>query len=161
MNMNARSAVILMPLCFLPLMLPGCAGRSQINANTASSEPAAVQEHDTGADQVTVTIADLEPYEPAEPEARWLAVERIAEGADGAWATGGLVSANKIVIETENVAQFRLDLDQIPVDWSRRVVLRIDGRPSELTREHYPTLRLRRSPTGGWLPVESDETERP
>ena len=159
--MSARSAVIVVLLCFLPLMLPGCAGRSQINADTESSPPAAVEKHGGDADQVTATIADLEPYEPAEPEARWLAVERIAEGADGAWATGGLVAANKIVIETENVAQFRLDLDEIPVDWSRRVVLRIDGRPSELTREHYPTLRLRRSPTGGWLPVESEEAERP
>ena len=83
----------------------------------------------------------------------WLRVERIKDGAEGGWITGGLVEDNRIEIETRDVEQFVIDLSAVPIDWSRRAVLRIDDSSSELTRKHYPLVRLRRSSTGGWSAV--------
>ncbi len=166
LSMKSTIATIFTLLCTACLFLPACAGRSKINTEKEAEEekkPAqpAPQNDDQPTGHVTVTIPDLEPYQPDNAEAQWLGVDRIAEDADGAWATGGVFAGNRVVIRTENVAQFRIELDRLPVDWDRRVVLRIDGRPSELTRKHYPTLTLRRSPTGGWIPVEPDNAESP
>lgn len=91
---------------------------------------------------------------PDEQREGWLRIERIREGAENPHATGRFVRPNKLIIETHGVDQFTINLRAIPIDWSRRVVLRINDDPSELTRKHYPRLRLRRSPTGGWLPVK-------
>ena len=104
-----------------------------------------------------ITIDDLEALDVDDSHDRWLRVEDIADGAEGGWATGAFMPGNKVVIETENVTQFALDLPRIPIDWDRRVILCIDGHTSELTRKHYPHLRLRRSPTGGWTPVKDGD----
>ena len=85
---------------------------------------------------------------------RWLHVERIKEGAKGGWITGGLVEGNRIEIETRDVEQFVLDLSALPIDWTRRAVLRIDDSTSELTSKHHPIVRLRRTPSGGWSTVK-------
>ncbi len=85
---------------------------------------------------------------------RWLIVEKLRKDAAGGWATGNFIAeANKIVIDTDGVERFVLHLDRIELDWTRRVVLRIDGANSELTRKRYPTLRLQRSPGGAWSAV--------
>ncbi len=84
---------------------------------------------------------------------RWLRVESLRDGVEGGWATGRFIGeSNKLVIETEGVARFALALDRVEIDWTRRVVLRIDGSNSELTRKHFPTIRLERSPAGNWVP---------
>ena len=87
--------------------------------------------------------------------AKRLVVEVISDGVVGGWATADFVSAaNKIVIETFDVQQFAMHLDMISIDWRRRVVLRIDGSVFELTRKHYPLIRLRRSDMGVWNSVD-------
>ncbi len=87
-------------------------------------------------------------------EEKWLGVERVGEGAEGGWATGHFISsANKIMIETGDVLQLVMHLDRMEMDWTRRVVLKIDGASFELTRKHYPTIHLRRSAGGGWNAV--------
>ena len=85
---------------------------------------------------------------------QWLRVERIDKDAKGGWITGRLVDGNKIEIETRDVEQFVLDLSAVPIDWTRRAVLRIDGSSSQLTRKHHPIVRLRRTPSGGWSTVK-------
>lgn len=78
-------------------------------------------------------------------------MEKVAEDAPGGWATGRFIGdENKLVIDTENVARFSADLTQMGIDWSRRVVLRIDGTSYELSHDNYPTLRLQRTPGGNW-----------
>ncbi len=88
--------------------------------------------------------------------ARWLHIEAVHKNADrGGWATGAFFQAsNKIVIDTEGVRRFALRLDRIDIDWTRRVILRIDGYNAELTRKHFPTLRLQRSTGGSWIPAQ-------
>jgi hypothetical protein len=160
-NMNSTIATMVTLFGAACLLPPACVGRSEIKTEKEKAPPPTAQNEEDATGRVTITIPDLEPYQPDDAEAQWLAIDRIAEGADGAWATGGVFAENRVVIRTENVARFRVHLDRLPVNWDRRVVLRIDGRPSELTRKHYPTLTLQRSPTGGWIPVEPDETENP
>jgi hypothetical protein len=91
----------------------------------------------------------------ADPQQGWLRIEAIRDSAVGAWATGWFIAEqNKIVIDTEDVDQFSINLSKLRLDWDRRVVLRIDGRSSELTPKRRPILRLRRSPAGSWDVVE-------
>jgi hypothetical protein len=98
----------------------------------------------------------LETLEEAEP--KWLRVARLREGVEGGWATGRFIPEdNKLVIDTEGVDEFVIDLDGVDIDWTRRVVLRINGDNSELTRRHYPTLRLNRTEGGRWLPVKPQD----
>ncbi len=100
--------------------------------------------------RVEVRIATL-----ADPQTGWLRIESIRESAIGAWATGSLTrEANKLVIDTEHVEQFSIDVSKLRLDWTHRVVLRIDGRSSELTRKRDPVVHLRRSPAGSWDVVE-------
>jgi len=127
------------------------------NVSTENAVPAPSTPADPGKN---ITLENLEVLESAIPEKRWLRVEELAEGVEGGWATGNFLSdRNKIEIETHQIAQFVMELPQISVDWSRRVVLKIDGHTSELTRTHYPFLHLRRSPTGGWNPVSKDDID--
>ena len=91
----------------------------------------------------------IEDFE-SEPDPGWLRIEAVAGDAQGAWATGAFVAGNKIVIETQDVKRLALDLARIPVDWDRRAILRINRTTFELTRKHYPNLRLQRTPGGGW-----------
>ncbi len=101
-------------------------------------------------DRVAVRIRSL-----ADPQRGWLRIEGIRDSAAGAWATGSfLKDKNKIVIETENVERFSINLSKLRLNWNRRVVLRIDGRSSELTRKRRPVLHLHRSPAGSWDVVE-------
>ena len=103
-----------------------------------------------------VDTADLEKWldDAGEERNQWLRVERIETGAEGGWITGGLVEGNRIEIETRDVEQFVMDLSAIPIDWTRRAVLRIDNSTSQLTRKHHPMVRLRRTPSGGWSTVK-------
>ncbi len=123
----------------------GCNGQGGVgnsNYDLPAARPAVVEPDDI-------------PPELAEAvesgEGKWLGVERVGEGAEGGWATGLFISsANEIVIETGDVVQFVMHLERMEIDWTRRVVLKIDGASFELTRKHYPTIRLRRSTGGGW-----------
>lgn len=82
---------------------------------------------------------------------RWLTVEAVREGATVGCATGGYDRAkNKITIETEGVLQFCMDTGVLGVDFSRPVVLRIDGYNSQLLPRDTSRLHLRVIPTGDW-----------
>lgn len=100
-----------------------------------------------------LTLDDLKSVELPDSAERWIRGERLIEGVSGGWVTGSVSAENRVVVESDGLAQVILDLSRVPVDWNRRVILRIDGHTSELTRDRFPTLRLRRIPTGGWLAV--------
>ena len=56
------------------------------------------------------------------------------------------------------MSAFSIDLAQIPVDWSRAVVLSLDGVPVELRRRDTQRLHFTRTPQGAWLIVEPAKT---
>ena len=130
-----------------PARLPPPAAASQPGPASQTTQPAAAASRPSN--RVEIRIRTL-----ADPQDGWLGIEAIRQGAPGAWATGALVLDHKIVIDTEDVEQFSIDLSQLHVNWNRRVILRIDGHASELTKKRRPVLHLRRSPAGSWDVVE-------
>ncbi|MCH7813109.1 MAG: hypothetical protein IID40_03720 [Planctomycetes bacterium] len=113
---------------------------------TSTSQPAKTE---ADPNRVTNRIRSL-----ADPQYGWLRIEALRHGASGAWATGWFIPRRKIVIDTENVDQFFIDLSQLDLDWNQRVILRINGHSSELSRKPRGKLHLRRSPAGSWDVVE-------
>ena len=86
---------------------------------------------------------------------QWLRVEKIQGDAAGAWATGSFnPQRNKLDIRTRDVAQFTIDVQPIPIDWERLVVIRIDGSNSELIRRDYSLYRFVRDEHGQWVVAE-------
>lgn len=74
---------------------------------------------------------------------RWLIVDKVKADAPGAWATGDFdPKRNKLTIRTRDVAQFTIDTSRIPIRWERLVVIRIDGRNSELARRSSDVLHF-------------------
>lgn len=142
----------------LAAVLGGCAEPTAVESTAGNTAPAPARVEPPK--EVTADVpGDLDALLAVDSD-RWLHVEGLREGAEGGWATGDFVKAsNKIVIDTEGVARFAVDLDRIDIDWTRRVVLRIDGSNSELTRKHFPTLRLQRSRPGSWTPVKKAPVE--
>lgn len=63
-------------------------------------------------------------------------------------------SRNKLAFQLRNVSAFSIDLARIPVDWSRPVVLSLDGVPVELRRRDTQRLHFTRTSQGAWLIVE-------
>jgi len=92
---------------------------------------------------------------PDELPAQWLVVEKAREGRGGAWARGSFdAERNRIRIATNAVAEFTVDIDQIPINWERLVVIGIDGINSELRKRDYSPIRFRRDNHGRWSVVE-------
>jgi len=127
-------------------------------AAAGPSEAEAPEEQPKADDRPRITLEDLEALREADTTDRWIHIEGLMEGGEGGWVTGRHVAEdNRLEISTEHVSQFAMNLARVPVNWDRRVVLKIDGHTSELTRKHYPLLRLKRSPTGGWNAVTEAE----
>jgi len=80
----------------------------------------------------------------------WAVIDERAESAQRAWVEGEVVVGDRFVIQTQNVRRFTLDLTRVRLDWSKRIVLRMDGFNSELTRKRWPKLHFIRTPSGAW-----------
>ncbi len=89
-----------------------------------------------------------------DPQDGWLRIEAMREGAPGAWATGHFILDRKIEIETEHVDQFSIDVSRLRINWNRRVILKIDGRASQLSRKKSPVVHFKRDRTGAWNVVK-------
>ncbi len=148
----SRASIACIALAAVVCWGPGCRRTSSVDPSSARPVPAADREVTPPPEPPDVPEAYEELLNEDRP--RWLVVEKLREGKEGGWATGHFVEeANKIVIDTDGVERFTLHLDRLELNWTLRVVLRIDGSNSELTRKHYPTLRLRRTSGGSWEPV--------
>ncbi len=88
-------------------------------------------------------------------EDRWLWVEKQRDGASGAWATASFDhKRNKIIIQTEDVERFAIDVSKVTVDWERLVILRLDGTNSELRRRDHNILHFARDRHNQWTVLE-------
>lgn len=99
-------------------------------------------------------IADFQVGGAAPLPPDWLVIESPADRMQRAWLEGSLIGNDRIVIDTRNVRQFRLDVGGLRLGWDKRVVLRIDGYNSELTRKRWPALSLRRTDSGAWVAID-------
>ncbi|GIK15365.1 MAG: hypothetical protein BroJett003_03290 [Planctomycetota bacterium] len=138
---------------FTTLVLCGCS--SPATAPPTRTAPAAsgdvsTQQTPPSPSPPTPETLRIPVPDPAEAE-RWLHVVRVRDGAAGGWATAEFDSArNKLTIQTRGVQVFRIDKDRIGIDWSRPVVLRIDGYNSQLLPRDSATLTFTVTPTGDW-----------
>lgn len=87
--------------------------------------------------------------------AEWVEIVALTDGA-----TRGDIEAvfdegrNKFTIDAEGVSEFLLDVCRVKVNWTRPVILKIDGRNSELRKRDYCRLRMRMVGRGAWEVVE-------
>ncbi|MEK6676359.1 MAG: hypothetical protein AABZ47_11980 [Planctomycetota bacterium] len=85
----------------------------------------------------------------------WLRVLAVQKNAPGAYAKGSFDrDRNRIEIRTRDVMTFAVDISKIKIDWSRPVVIRIDGVSSELRRREHPVLHFHWDEHGAWTVVE-------
>ncbi len=151
MKNAARSYLSLMlPLV---LMLTGCP-RSEEPPNPVTTTKPAPAEPDLPPANVDPNFAEVRITSLADPQTGWLRIGQIRKDAPGAWATGSLVRDNKLVIETEDVEEFSIRLTDMHINWTGRVILRINGQSSELMKRNRQVLRLKRSQAGSWDAVE-------
>jgi hypothetical protein len=100
---------------------------------------------------------DVPPYRvvitvgsPDDPQAGWLHIESLADDKREAAVNGLFPEANRIRVDTNNVAELSLDLSMLPIRPKRRIILSIDNEGIELSQRHKGKIRLSRSPTGHW-----------
>jgi len=95
------------------------------------------------------------PDDSEEETNRWLHVRSIREGAQGGVAVGSFDPArNKLDIRTQDVTRFSIDTGPIAIDWTRPVVLAIDGAHSELKKRKMSVLLFQLDDRGQWVIAE-------
>ncbi len=116
---------------------------------TASTQDAPVQSPPVASAEIPTRV-DI-PV-PIDDSGRWLFVQKIADKAKGAWATGSFdADRNKLSIQTNDVEEFALDSGGIAINWKKLVVLSIDGKNSELRKRDHVILQFTRTPHGEWI----------
>lgn len=96
------------------------------------------------------------PFEvEADDPKRWLLVEKVHKGAAGAWATGSFdPKRNKIVIQTQDVERFAINVGRMEIDWRRLVVIRINDINSELRKRDFTLYRFVQDDHGQWVVLD-------
>lgn len=82
----------------------------------------------------------------------WLFIEKVRADTPDGWAKGTFnKKRNRIAVETHGALGFAIDIERIPIDWERLVVIRIDGRNSELRKRDYSRYHFQRDKYGRWI----------
>ncbi len=170
-TLRRRRCVLVGAVC-LSAMIPGCRQASPADragstphqtaagAGTSAGEPSVV---DPGGEESPPGDVPAEPASTAREGfggegSRWLRIELLREDAAVGWATGSIhPGSNSIVIETEGAKRILLDLSRIHVDWSRRVILRIDGQGSQLLHGKTQIKHLEVTPAGRWRAIRGED----
>ncbi len=97
---------------------------------------------------------DFQPPGQSGLEQGWASIDEHANPMQLAWIEGTVERRGKIIIDTNNVRRFTLELPYLHVNWKKRIALRIDGSTSELTRKRWPRITLERTPSGAWVVVK-------
>lgn len=138
--------IVLVPSCRRP-------SSAQDNANKESSNPSVEQTVVSGSTGEVPIRVDIGAH--VVDSEGWLTVDGIRDQAPGAWATGSYIAArNRIVIETQGVARFSIDMSRVPVRWDKLVVIRIDGRNSELVKRKQTIYRFALDEHRHWVVLE-------
>ena len=102
----------------------------------------------------TEALMPVEVRVPVVDPNRWLFVEQFAGAANGS-ATGSFDPArNKLSIQTKDVTKFAVDTSRIRIDWTRLVILSINGRNSELRRRDFDLYHFALTDQREWVVVE-------
>lgn len=120
------------------------------NESAANSQGPAQAEHTSEETPKRIVIERA-----SEDVDRWVFVEHLTDGSKGGWATGSFDGdRNRLSIETRDVQGFALDSDKIAIDWSRPVILHLNGRTSELRKRDFTRLHFTLDDQGRWIVIE-------
>lgn len=143
-------------------MLPACT--FLVLAQSACRRPAASPATPTkvlpapesaSAPAKTVPIPPQNVIPDRKDVADWVFVEKLRADTPDGWVRGKFdQKRNRISIETHGALGFAIDMERIPIDWKRLVVIRIDGRNSELRKREYPRYHFQRDEYGRWIVAE-------
>ncbi len=146
-----RLLLVLGIVVFVPSCRKPSAARDNVNKEPSNPSVEPTIGTDTGGEvpnrvDIGAVVDDSE---------KWLTVEEIHGDAPGAWATGSFhAERNRMVIETEGVARFSVDMSRVPIRWERLVVIRIDGRNSELVKRDQVIYRFVLDEHGSWVVLD-------
>ncbi len=162
-SLTAKKMCIVYLAAFLSACSTGCqhpkVGPAQTNeqleaapdrsSDVANGEKQKHRKTDTARDHRKIEVRVL-----PRPD-HWLVVKKAVNVEAGTWAKGDFnAGRNKISIVTKNVAEFTIDTDRIPIDWSRAVIISIDGINAELRHRDYSPLLFHREGYSSWFVVE-------
>ncbi len=94
---------------------------------------------------------------PEEQQPGWLTIVQLFDDKTPATCTGLFPEQNEINVDTANVRELRLHIGYLPLGERKRIVLHIDGQAIELARKHRSFVVLKRSETGRWDPLRSED----
>lgn len=105
----------------------------------------------------TLTLA--RPLLPDHPVPPWLMVLSPIPDAKGGWAKGSFdAERNRFTIDTFDVEAFSIDTSALQIDWSKLVILRLDGRNTELGRKENPVITFTRGTATPWETLAAPST---
>jgi hypothetical protein len=98
----------------------------------------------------------IERDPPPRLQTGWAHLTEHAAAGERAWIEGGIAGDDRLTISTHNVRRFTLNLTRLRLNWEKRIVLRMDGYNSQLTRKRWPKLNFVRTASGAWDVVDED-----
>lgn len=127
----------------------------ETNIPPPASQPAATQA--VKPERPKPKYEDVPPYRvvitvgsPDDPQAGWLHIDSQMNDKQEATVYGQFPEANKMDVDTNNVADMTLDLSMLPIRPRQRIILRIDKQGIELSQKHRGKIQLNRGATGKW-----------
>ena len=129
-------------------------------APTASPEAKAIEPSESADSKPPEEDPPLPPplhfdrVPPVPIQTGWAVLTEKADTKARAWIEGSIVSGDRLTINTENVRRFTLDLTRLRLNWQKRIVLRMDGFNSQLTKKRWPKLSFVRTAAGAWDVVD-------
>ena len=158
---------VLLPLVAVACCPPGCSEEQHPGKIEAATKPAPAEPGlpsptpastpDTSEESPRPPAPiELPLSEPSPLREGWLVIKEKADARQRAWVEGSIVGDDKCVLDTSNIRRFRLDLARLRLNWEKRIVLRIDGFNSELTRKRWPVLHFLRTSSGAWIVVDEE-----
>lgn len=153
-----RRTALGMGIGLLALVAAIDAGCSERTAEPAQAPPRIRSPRETEAATPKTPAPAPEPVKAESPfhsSAEWVEIVALSDGAtSGAIEAGFDEGRNKFTIDATGVSEFLLDVCRVKVNWNRPVILKIDGRNSELRKRDYCRLRMRMVGSGAWEVVE-------
>ncbi len=86
---------------------------------------------------------------------RWVYPLQYKKGSTGGLVRGSFdPKRNKIMIDTQDVKRFRIDMTKLSINWDRLVIIRLNGKSSELRRRDSDVIDFEIDKYGNWVVFE-------
>lgn len=151
---NPRSKLVLLMTSVALISLGAASCREPVQQS--SKTPTSLAPHSEGKDGKDPHGLKAIPKAGPIPDGlgdkdRWLRVEKTRNQKPGGWATGDFdKKRNRITIKTHEVTHFSIDMSKVPINWHRKVILKIDGISSEMRKRDFNVYHFANDKHGRW-----------